>query len=158
MIVNIRYFLAALMFKTLLRGMAILGAIFGGLGDLQAEAIAATVQATAVAGGGVQYTVANQSNMTATPFDITLFVVSAADESTNPTIDPDVLPNWIAEPLTAASWEQPMGDDALDLATWHEYTGREFLSWVPGGPVLPSAPVFGSINGCPICGRRRILV
>jgi hypothetical protein len=91
---------------------------------------AATLLETSMPGGTTQYTVTNQSNLTAHPFDITFLVVST--NGTNPTT---TNPGWTAEALTAASWDQPMGGPGSTLPTWAQFTDQAF----PSGPVGQSA-------------------
>jgi hypothetical protein len=79
-----------------------------------------------------QYSVLNNSQTTAHPFDITLLVVSTTSTTPNPFTSNL---NWIAESLSASTWTQAMGGGASTLLTWQQYTGMTYVQAYPGQPV-----------------------
>jgi PEP-CTERM motif-containing protein len=98
--------------------------------NLYAIQSAASVQETS-GGSLTQYGVLNNTQITAHPFDITLFVASTI--SSNPTPTTSNL-NWIAQSLTASSWTQVMGGVST-LLTWQQYTGMTFTQVFPSNPL-----------------------
>jgi hypothetical protein len=75
--------------------------------------------------------------------DITSFVVSVPVDATSPSLSSTLRDSgWFAQTLDETSWEEPMGGNA-SLATWHQYTGLAFQTWVPPTPMTLPQPMMG---------------
>ena len=92
----------------------------------------ALIDESLTAGGDLtEYSVLNQSQMTATPFDISAFAVA-----TTGTAPSNSDPNWTAQALNSASWSSmPMGGtNPNEPLTWQQYTGMTWNQAVPSDP------------------------
>ena len=115
-------------------------------------------------GAATEYTLLNQSQLTATPFDIAAFAITSTGNTPTTTNA-----GWIAQALNSNTWSSaPMGGDIAGNLSWQQYTGMTwnqafpnnpfkvngyFDSYIwnsgaqtvsyPGGPVFPSKPLFG---------------
>jgi hypothetical protein len=124
-----------------MRTRLLVAAAFVGLSGLSNVFAAdpALIQESLTAGSDLtEYSVLNQSQMTATPFDISAFAVA-----TTGTAPSNSDPNWTAQALNSASWSSmPMGGtNPNEPLTWQQYTG---MTW---NQAFPTGPVSGKVNG-----------
>ena len=87
-------------------------------------------------GANTEYSVLDNTQITAIPYEIALIGVSttgSAPTTTNP--------GWIAQPLTAADWTLTMGGagSSATRLTWQQYTGMAYTTAYPNNPVKVNA-------------------
>jgi hypothetical protein len=96
-------------------------------------AIAAVTIDESPQGATTEYSILNNSQTTAHPFDITAFAVSTISSNSAPTT---TNANWTAMAITPAIWQDvPMDFPTDHLPTWQQYTGMTFVQAFPSAPI-----------------------
>lgn len=101
-------------------------------GPVRAELATLTQQAV---GSTSELVLHNRSDTLGQPLTITAFVVGPGQAGGMPATS---TLGWIAQPLDASAWEQPMGGAGHDRYTWRQFTGKAFDELF-----LPTDPCYG---------------
>ena len=150
--------------RLLLVGLAVASIPLSLLPNAFAIGTAAAVIEEHPEGATTEYTLLNQSQLSATQFDIAAFAITTTGNTPTTT---NV--GWIAQALNSNTWSSaPMGGDIAGNLSWQQYTGMTwnqafpsspfkvngyFDSYIwnsgaqtvsyPGSPIFPGDPIFG---------------